>query len=263
MRIMSSRALPVLVFSAVLAVVAGVAGGSPAGPTSLDSLEGISCSGVGGKPAHVHLVYGTGIEAPVSIECLTHLVANPGSVRFVARGGSIQLGLLPSVPLPSNWSRSADVDTQGRITGLRPVTFDNLPWSVTGLVSANGTMSLTLVMSGGTIVPAASSVVVDATASGVVTLHAVVPLVGTYDGTCAIGTPAAPLSVPFSSAPPGTPYDQARGTVTLAAPVTTPGLSNCSPPVPAGSLADAILRLFAGTGTVSIDGVLRPPLVSP
>ena len=85
---------------------------------NLDALEGVPCSGVGGKPAHVHLTYGTGIEATVTIVCLTHLLANPGPFTVTATAGSLKLGVLPTLDLPTGWSLSGMVDTQGRLANV-------------------------------------------------------------------------------------------------------------------------------------------------
>ena len=47
-----------------------------------------------GKLATVHLEYGTGIEAPVSIICVTHLVANPGPFTVHVTSGTLTMPFL-------------------------------------------------------------------------------------------------------------------------------------------------------------------------
>ena len=182
---------------------------------NLDALEGVPCSGVGGKPAHVHLTYGTGIEATVTIVCLTHLLANPGPFTVTATAGSLKLGVLPTLDLPTGWSLSGTVDTQGRLANVGSTTLSDIPWSVSGDLTANGTLSLTLAVTGGTIDPASGAAAVAATASGVITIHASVPILGTYDGTCPVGSVGSPISVPFSTTAPGAAYDQTTGKLAL------------------------------------------------
>jgi hypothetical protein len=236
----------------------------PPGPSgtlsSLDDLDGVACTGQNGKPASVHLVYGTGIEAPVTILCITHLVANPGTFTLTATDGSLQLGLIPTLPLPTGWSVTGQIDTQGKlVTSGEPITLPDIPWSLTGTVTASGTLSFNFSAPSGSIDPASGSATLSATAYGVVTVSAFVPLFGSYNGTCKLGTAANPISIPFSTASPGTPYSQTDGSLTLAAHVTAPQLTDCNPALPGTELAN----LLAGSGTMQFSGTVNPIILAP
>lgn len=242
----------------------------PAGPagtlSSLDSLEGLGCKGVNGKPATVHLEYGTGIEAPVTILCITHLVANPGPFTATVTDGSVQLGVVPTLPLPAGWAVSGQIDSGGKIApSTDPITLPDIPWSVSGdLISASGTLGLTLNVVSGQLDPASGDASLHVTAHGVVNLTATAPLIGSYSATCDLATTASPMTMDFSTASPGTSYSQTDGSLTLTAAVNAPPLSNCSESLPGlAQYADAILNLLAGSGTIQFGGTLDPVIVAP
>ena len=60
-----------------------------------------------------------------------------------------------------------------------------------------------------------------------------------------------------------TPHTTRRLFTLLAAPITVPSLSGCTPAVPGGALGDAIVGLLAGKGTMRFDGTINPVLVAP
>lgn len=214
----------------------------------------------------MRLLYGTGIEAPVSIICETHLVANPGAFTVTETEGSVRFSLVGPLPLPTGWSLTGTVDHQGRLvlpsgSGLDlEVTQFSISTSVlSGTVDAH----LFLTATGGTIDPASGHANLDAATYGTVDLS-VTSAFGGYSGTCSLGTAASPITAAFSTDSPGVPYSQTDGTLTLAAAMDVPSLSDCQPALPdVAVVAQAIAQLLAGTATLSFTGTVDPVLLAP
>lgn len=236
----------------------------PAGTVaSLDDLEGVPCTGVAGKIATVHLHYGTGIEAPVEILCITHLVLNPGPFTVHVDQGSAQVGLVGPVPLPAaDWSLAGSIDTGGLITvpdgGF---TIPDVPWQTSGNgFSASGTVSLTSQVRGGSLDPGSGQAELDVDAYATVTVDATSTLGIGYQGTCQIASAQDPLHLTFTNAA-GTHYDQTDGSATLSADFDAPALSSCSPELP--GFASALLQLLAGSSRVTFSGTVDPVIKAP
>jgi len=118
-------------------------------------------------------------------------------------------------------------------------TTSSLAWKRRRLDPGSGAMSLT----GSPF----ASVTFTATGIGV-----------TYSGTCSIGgsAPADQLPVTVTSDPPGTPYSQQTGTVTLAASLRDLGDAVvCDPALPNP------LTILVGPGELTIPGTITPILV--
>jgi hypothetical protein len=240
----------------------------PAGPagtiSDLDELDGLPCAGVDGKPASVRLVYGSGTEAPVSILCVTHLVANPGDFTVDATDGLVSVGLEGPLPLPTTgWKLAGKIDTGGKITVPNgDFTVPGADWQVSGTgYSASGTVSLTTDVVGGSLDPSSGEASLDVRAYAAVSIHATSILGLGYSGTCYLASAASPMKLPFSTAPPGVPYDQTDGSATLSASFDTPALTSCSPQLP--SFVGGFAQLFAGSSQLTFSGTTTPIIKAP
>jgi hypothetical protein len=252
----------------------------PAGPpgpagtlASLDDLNGIPCDGVNSKPATVRVEYGTGIEAPVTLICVTHLVANPGAFTFQVSSGTLVTPFLGGLPLPaSGWSLSGEVDFGGEVSipasgiQLSDVAFDNTS-DVGGFSSVHVTGTISLASTGisGSLDPATGAVSLNGGLYATVALTATADIAGQtteiYSGTCAFGSATSPLTLTLTTDPPGVPYSQSTGAVTLSAPFTAPSLDGCNPGVPA--LYAFLLDTFAGADRLTFSGTTNPILHAP
>jgi fermentation-respiration switch protein FrsA (DUF1100 family) len=252
--------------------------GPPGVVGRLDDLEGVQCKGLNGKLATVHLEYGSGIEAPVSIICITHLVANPGPFTVHVTSGTLSMPFLGSRPLPtSGWQFAGQIDTGGKITipgsgfQLPTAPFDQtassngfLDLHIFGSVSFASTGVTGFLDPGGLAgAPGTASLTGGAFASITFTATATVlgQLTQLYSGTCNFGSAAAPLTLTLGTDPPGVPYSQSTGAVTLSAPFSTPSLDGCNPAIP-----DAwafLLTLFTGTDRLTFSGTTDPIIKAP
>lgn len=256
----------------------GVAG--PAGPVGpqgtagllagLDALNGIPCRGVRSKPATVRLEYGTGIEAPVGITCVTHLVANPGPFTFHVTSGALSIPFFGDLPLPSSgWQFAGAVDFEGKLSAPGPA-FDltALPFDTTNdaggfsSVHVQGSMALASTGVSGAIDPETGVANLGGGLYASVTLHASALIQGQtlqiYSGTCAFGTAAAPIPLTLSTDPPGVLYSQSTGAATFSAAFASPSLDGCSPAIP--PIYAFVLGLFAGNDRITLSGTVDPIL---
>ncbi|HSN11866.1 MAG TPA: hypothetical protein VLS51_07150, partial [Propionibacteriaceae bacterium] len=189
-----------------------------------------------------------------------------GTFTVTETEGSVRFSLVGPLPLPSGWSRTGPVDHQGRLV-LPPGSGLDLvltPSSIsTSVLSGTIGGHLFLAATAGTIEPASGHATLDAEAYGTVDLS-LSSAFGSYDGTCSLGSAASPITASFSTDPPGVPYSQTDGTLTLAAAMSVPSLSDCQPALPgAAELAQAIAQLLAGTATLSFTGTVDPVLLAP
>ena len=237
----------------------------------LDDLEGIPCKGVNSKPANVHLSYGTGIEAPVTLVCITHLVGNPGPFTMHLTGGTFALPLR-SFPLPSGGQLSGEIDLGGKVTvpgsgfQMSEVPFE---WQENsgGFFDVHVTGTVSFASSGitGFLDPAAGTASLSGDAHASVTFTATASIVGVttqlYSGTCTFGSEANPLSLTLTTDPPGVPYSQSTGTVTLSAGFNAPSLEGCDPALPGGYAF--LLNILAGNDRLTISGTTDPIITAP
>jgi hypothetical protein len=238
----------------------------PAGTVAtLDALNGIPCRGVRGKYATVRVDYGTGLDAPVSITCVTHLVANPGAFSLAISAVTLDLSFFGQRQLPITGTLSGTLDVDGHVTtpGLPTTTvpFDATQ-DISGLAGLHADGSLTLSSSGltGTLDPETGAASIAGSLQGQVRLHATQSLLGlqttVYDGTCYFGTDVDPIAATFTTDAPGVPYSSTTGDVTLSAAIDAPSFSGCVPAMDTPYLA--LLSLFAGHGRVTIAGTTTP-----
>jgi hypothetical protein len=239
----------------------------PPGPAgsiaTLDSLEGIPCTGVNGKTATVHLSYGTGIEAPVQIICVTHLVANPGPFSFTVTGGEFQ-AFAGGFPIQSGTLTGGQIDFGGHITApgsgfhLADIPFSGST-AINGLtVQAQGSASFSSAAISGSLDPASGTMTLTDSAYASVTFSAsVAGLGGLYSGTCDFGTAANPISLTLNST---TPYSQTDGSVTLGATFDAPSFANCNP---TPGIFGLVLQIFLGSDSITLTGTTSPIIKAP
>jgi hypothetical protein len=250
----------------------------PAGPagtpgtagtvSNLDALAGVPCHGLRGKFATVRLDYGSGVEAPVSITCVTHLVANPGPFTLRVSSGTLGLRFIGDQPLPtSGWQATGTIDLGGRVAVPSPafptitIPFDNTQ-DLGGFSNVHVTGTLTLSSTGldGTMDPEPGTASLNGGIYGSVTMNATATVFGSqvniYSGTCALGTAATPLPLTLSTDPPGVAYSSTTGAVTLSTPVTAPSFAGCSPAMP--NVYAFLLDLVAGSGRLTLAGTTDP-----
>jgi hypothetical protein len=237
----------------------------------LDDLEGIPCKGVNSKPANVHLSYGTGIEAPVTLLCITHLVRNPGAFTMHLTGGTFAVPLR-SFTLPSGGQLSGEIDLGGKITvpasgfQMSDVPFE---WqeNSSGFLDVHVIGTTSFASSGitGFLDPAAGTASLSGDAHASVTFTATASILGAttqlYSGTCTFGSEASPLSLTLTTDPPGVPYSQSTGAVTLSAGFSAPSLDGCSPALPDGYAF--LLNILAGSDRLTLSGTTDPIITAP
>jgi len=243
----------------------------PAGPAlnSIDQLNGVACDGVGGKPATVRVDYGTGIEAPLALTCVTHLVANPGAFTFAVNGGTLSTSLT-TMPLPTNgWSLSGQIDIEGAVTiPANGIHLSGVPFDVTtdmsgfSNVHTTGTVSFASTAITGSLDPGTGAASLTGGVYATVSITATADIAGVtaqiYSGTCSFGSATSPISITLTTSSPGVPYSASTGTVTLSAPFSAPSLNGCDPAVP--TIYSFLLGLFAGSDRITLAGVTTPIL---
>lgn len=255
--------------------VAGPAG--PAGPTgpsgpalsSIDQLNGVACDGLGGKPATVRVDYGTGIEAPLSLTCVTHLVANPGAFAFTVGGGTLSTSLT-TLSLPANgWTLSGQIDAEGNVSiPASGIQLSSIPFDFTAdmagvsSVHSSGTVSFTSTAIKGSLDPGKGAASLTGGVYATVSITATADIEGLttqiYTGTCSFGSASNPITIALTTSSPGVPYSQSTGSVTLSAPFAAPSLDGCDPPVP--TLYGFLLNIFAGSDRITLSGATSPIL---
>jgi hypothetical protein len=236
--------------------------GPPGTIASLDNLEGIPCTGVNGKIATVHLSYGAGIEAPVQIICVTHLVANPGPFSFTISGGEFQ-AFAGGFPIQGGTLTGGQIDFGGHITApgssfhISEIPFSNSTTIDGVTVQAQGTVSFASAAIEGSLDPASGAMSLSDSAYASVTFSASVAGLGLYSGTCDFGTSADPISLTLNST---TPYSQTDGSVTLGATFDAPSFANCNPDP---GILGVVLKLFLGSDSLTLTGTTSPIIKAP
>lgn len=188
-------------------------------------------------------------------------VGNPGSFTFSVTGGSLRVGLLP-FPFPAS-SMNGQIDSSGAITiPQSSLQLTDQPFSFSqdepllGTVSVTGTATVDTTSLSGTLDPAtgAASLTTSLFASASFTIS--VNDSPQYTGTCTIGgsAPADHVSVTMTTDPPGVPYDDQTGTVSLAGDVSNP--VNCDQALPS-----LLQFLINGGAQVSLSGATTPILL--
>ncbi len=187
-------------------------------------------------------------------------VGNPGSFTFSTTSASLQVGLL-TFPFPTG-SMDGQIDASGAISiPQSSLQLTDEPFSFSqdvpllGQVSVTGTATVDTTSLSGTLDPAtgAASLTTSLFASTSFTIS--VDGSPQYSGTCTIGgsAPADHVSVTMTTDPPGVPYDDQTGAVSLAGDVTSPV---CDPALP--SLLQFLLN---GGARATLSGTTSPILL--
>jgi uncharacterized repeat protein (TIGR01451 family) len=163
-------------------------------------------------------------------------IQNPGSFTFSESNAALSLGLLP-VPLPSG-SMAGQIDADGNITipdstlGLTDQPFSDDLTVGTSDVSLSGTATIATGSMTGTLDPGSGAMSLDTSLFASVTFTGTVDGSQVYSGTCSIrgSAPADQLPVKLTTDPPGVPYSEQTGAVTLAANLGDPIV--CDPALP-------------------------------
>jgi hypothetical protein len=202
-----------------------------------------------------------GVDAgPEGVLVMMARIADPGSFTFRASGASLNLGMV-SVPLPPG-SITAEIDADGNITiAVNSMQVTDLPFAfnqnVEGFnVSLSGTITVAGRFGTGRLDPGSGAMSLAAWLFASITFRATVNPGVAYSATCSIGKspPADQLPVTLTTAPPGNPYSQQTGTVTLAANFGNPMVCDPALPFP--------LNFVVGRpGELTIPGAITPILV--
>ena len=197
-------------------------------------------------------------DGPEGVLVMMARIADPGSFTFRASNPVLQLELV-QVPLPPI-STTAEIDADGNITVAVSMQATDFPFAfnqnVHGFdVSLSGTVTAAGRFVSGRLDPGSGAMSLIGSLFASVTFTATInPGVG-YSGTCSIGgsAPADQLHVTVTTDPPGTPYSQQTGTVTLAANLGNPVVCDPALPIP--------LTFVIGPGELTIPGAITPILV--
>jgi hypothetical protein len=251
----------------------------PPGPAgsleALDDLEGIPCKGTRAHPGTVHISYATGsaTDVPVSLTCVTTVVLNPGAFTVHVTGGTLRIGIVGDAPLPtSGWQFSGQIDAGGHVTV--PGTsfqFTAIPFEVTqdvaGFVGVHitGTASLASTGISGSLDPESGAASLTGGVYASVQLTATAQIldqtVEIYSGNCSLGSASSSAPWTLTTDPPGVPYSQGTGAVTLTSAFAAPSLSGCTPAV--NPIYAFLLDTFAGSGRVTLSGTSDPIISAP
>ncbi len=212
----------------------------------------------------------TGAAALMTIGALIALalpasahVANPGSFTFNVTSANVGFGLL-QLPLPGG-PVTGQAGADGNISlpqGTLEVTDEPFTFSqtVSGVpVAVSGTATLESGSFTGTLDPGSGAASLSTSVFASVTLTATADGLP-YSGTCSVGGSAAADQIPvtLTTNPPGVPYSEQDGTVTMAG-----GISDavaCDPALP--SLLQLLFPFVAGQGgQLTISGATTPILL--
>jgi uncharacterized repeat protein (TIGR01451 family) len=164
-------------------------------------------------------------------------VGNPGSFTFSVTGGTLQVGVL-QFPFPTG-SMNGQIDASGSISMPQSsLQFTDQPFSfsqdehLVGNVSVTGTATVDTTSVSGTLDPATGAASLTTSLFASASFTASINGVPVYTGMCAIGgsDPANHVALTMTTDPPGVPYDDQTGAVTLAGALNDP--VNCDPDLP-------------------------------
>jgi uncharacterized repeat protein (TIGR01451 family) len=187
-------------------------------------------------------------------------VGNPGSFTFSMTGGSLQVGLL-TFPFPLG-SMDGQIDASGAISiPQSSLQLTDQPFSfsqdepLVGTVSVTGTATVDTTSLSGTLDPATGAASLTTTLFASASFTVSVDGLTQYTGTCTIGGSAAAdhVSVTMTTDPPGVPYNDQTGAVSLASDVSNPV---CDPPLPS-----LLQFLINGGARVTLSGTTTPILL--
>lgn len=175
------------------------------------------------------------LAAPVAAH-----IQNPGSFTFSESSAVLRVGLF-QFPLPPG-SMAGQIDADGNITiPDSTLAITDQPFSQDlnagiGTVSVSGTATVETSGLTGTLDPGSGAASLGTSLFASATFTATATLAdgsqAVYSGTCTIGgsSPADQLPVTLTTDPPGVPYSEQTGAVTLAADLGNPVV--CDPALP-------------------------------
>jgi hypothetical protein len=234
--------------------------GASGAPASIDDLGGVRCKGIRSKPGTIRVDYGSGLDAPVTLTCQTHLVANPGPFTLHVTQATLTLPLLGELGLPADgWHVSGTIDFQGKVAVPGPIfdvtglaTQGSAPLG--GLANVHVAASLAVTATGltGMFDPEQGTPRIEGGIYATLTLAFTIDSGTLYAGTCSLGSAASPIGATLTTDAPGRPYSQATGSV--------PSLDSCVPAMPA--LYAFLVDAFAGPGRITVAGTTSPVLAA-
>ena len=195
-----------------------------------------------------------------------------GTYDVTFTGGSVQSGLLPSVPLPAQppvtivvpEGTPAEVAIPlsslgtGTVTGV--VTLPPCPYDAITCLAYPATAPATVeVIPTGPVVAGIEPATGAAHASGSMygSVSSELPFVGAF--TCSFGSAQSPISVALSTDPPGAPWEPVTGAIKLADPLVDLPAPDCTDP-----FVDLLFATVVGDGSLSLEGTaLRRPDPAP
>ena len=180
-------------------------------------------------------VLGTATLVAVAVPAAAS-IQNPGAFTFTESHALLTLGLVP-VKLPAG-SMAGQIDAKGNITiPNSSLQGTGLPFSNSQTIAGQsvivtGTATFTTGPLTGTLDPSTGAMTLGTSLFASATFTGTLNGSPVYSGTCSIGgsAPASQLPVTLTTGPPGAPYSQQTGAVTLAADLGNPVA--CDPPLP-------------------------------
>ena len=188
-------------------------------------------------------------------------VGNPGSFTFSVISGSLRVGVL-QFPFPVG-SMNGQINASGAISiPQSSLQFTDQPFSfsqdepLVGTVSVTGAATVDTTSVSGALDPATGAASLTTSLFASASFTASINGVPIYTGTCSIGgsDPANHVSVTMTTDPPGVPYDDQTGAVTLAGAFSDP--VNCDNPLPA-----QLQFLINGGKEATVSGTATPILL--
>jgi uncharacterized repeat protein (TIGR01451 family) len=187
-------------------------------------------------------------------------IQNPGSFTFSESNAVLGMGLL-QVPLPSG-AMAGQIDTDGNVTisdSMLGVTDQPFSQDVTvsGVdASVSGTVTIAVGPLTGTLDPGTGAASLTTSLFASATFTATAGTV-TYSGTCSVGGSGAADRIPvtLTTDPPGVPYSEQTGAVTLAADLGQPVVCDPALTFPFGAL------FTSSDSTLIVPGSITPILL--
>jgi uncharacterized repeat protein (TIGR01451 family) len=206
-------------------------------------------------------VVAVGLLIALAVPASAH-IENPGSFTFSESNASLSLGLVP-VPLPAG-SMAGQIDSGGNITipdsalQMTDEPFSSVTDVTVGTVSISGTATVATGSLTGTLDPGSGAATLNtslfASATFTATLTTILGTSQIYSGTCTIGESANRLPVTLTTDPPGTPYSEQTGSVTLSSNLGNP--LACTPDLPS-----ELALVLSGSDILTVPGSTSPILL--
>jgi uncharacterized repeat protein (TIGR01451 family) len=214
-----------------------------------------------GRRVSAVAVLAAGALVALAVPAAAH-IENPGSFTFDEANAVLSLGLVP-VPLPSG-SMAGQIDSDGNIAipdsalQMTDQPFSSDTTTALGTLSISGTATVATGSLTGTLDPGSGAMTLNtslfASSTFTATLSSSTGTEQIYSGTCTIGESANQLPLTLTTDPPGTPYSEQTGSVTLAANLGNPLV--CTPDLPS-----VLAPLLTGSDVLTVPGSTSPILL--